>query len=98
MLPAAWSAPLRDGDANMAAMMAQTPPDPRPGFPLLTCPLLSRRAIALLTPAHALTTAPARLHVGGMQMVARVFGDKVARSIPEPHAYAGRGPPRSNLS
>lgn len=80
-----------------AAMMAQTPPDPRPGYSApLTCPYYPGATIALLTPAHAMTTAPARLHVGGMQMVARVFGEKVARSIPS-DAYAGRGPPRSNL-
>ena len=82
----------------MAMRMAAMATDSRPAFSVpQTCPNYPGPTIAILTPATALTAAPARPHIALMQGFAPVAG-RTASSLSPSRTHAGRGPPAANLS
>jgi hypothetical protein len=82
----------------MAARMAAMAADSRPGFSVpITCPSYPGSTLAMLTPAHALTTVPARPRIALVRAFIPVALHTAPFSSPS-RAHAGRGPPAATLS
>ncbi len=84
--------------AEIMAMRAGRGIDPTPSFSApLTCPLYHGPAFSMLMPAHALAATAQKVRAQFTHSPAPSF-DRIAVFSTPGHAYAGRGPPASNLS